>query len=232
VQADARPALPAYLRARDLAANCVRRPGRLRGGPRGQARHRGVVGGTGNQTNYRLRMGGLNLASAARRTYAPFGSRFFAALVDWVLCLVVPSIVGPFLAAIGFALLWVVLVPLSIVAYFAFSYVRGKTPGMRMASIRIVDARTARPPSASKALARALTALLQAAAVFSLANFAFSDTPDNGYSTADLSVLAVSVPVAVSALVAQLWMLFDREGRTLLDRLFRLAIERGSIIPR
>jgi uncharacterized RDD family membrane protein YckC len=156
------------------------------------------------------------------------GRRFLAALIDWVACLIVPLVVLPGIVTVpgGFAsLLWVVLAPLGIVVYFAFSLVHGRTLGMRAASLRIVDERTGRAPSAGKALARSLVALLQAAAVFALLNLAFSDTPTDGYSAADFAVLAASSLIAVTAFLGHLWMFLERQRRTVLDRLFRLAIE-------
>jgi uncharacterized RDD family membrane protein YckC len=154
--------------------------------------------------------------------------RFLAALIDWLACLIVPLVVLSAIATVagGFgSLLWVVLAPLGIVAYFAFSFVHGRTLGMRAASLRIVDDRTGRAPSTGKALARSLLALLQAAAIFALLNLAFSDTPSDGYSAVDFAVLAASSLMAVTALFGHLGMFLERQRRTALDRLFRLAIQ-------
>jgi uncharacterized RDD family membrane protein YckC len=156
------------------------------------------------------------------------GRRFLAALIDWVACLIVPLVVLPGIVTVpgGFAsLLWVVLAPLGIVVYFAFSLVHGRTLGMRAASLRIVDERTGRAPSAGKALARSLVALLQAAAIFALLNLAFSDTPSDEYSAADFAVLAASSLIAVTAFLGHLWMFLERQRRTVLDRFFRVAIQ-------
>jgi uncharacterized RDD family membrane protein YckC len=147
---------------------------------------------------------------------AGLGRRTFAALVDWAICLFVPL-----LAAGG---LWLFIVPLSVVVYFAFFLARGRTPGMKAASIRILDRETGQPPRARKAFARSLAALLQAAAMLVCFVFAFSDVPTRGYSAADFAVLAASTLVAVSAVVAHLWMSVDPERQTLLDRLFGVAI--------
>jgi hypothetical protein len=67
-------------------------------------------------------------------------------------------------------------------------------------------------------------ALLQAAAFWALFVFVLSDTPDSGYSANDFAVLAASLIVALTALAGHLWMFFDREQWTLLDRPFGLAV--------
>jgi uncharacterized RDD family membrane protein YckC len=169
----------------------------------------------------------MNVTSVAPGTSARFGPRLLASLIDWCICLLIPFI----LAGLFVSVLWLVIVPLSVVAYFAFFLSGGRTPGMRAASLREVDRRTGRAPSVGKALARSLVALLQAVAFFALFNLAFSDTPSGGYSAADFAVLAASVLVASSSLVGHLWMFLDRERRTLLDRFFGLAVE-SSLVRR
>ena len=57
-----------------------------------------------------------------------------------------------------------------------------------------------------------------------VAYFACSDAPAGGYSTADLVAFALSGLVAVAALLARLWLFVDAERRTVLDRLFGLAV--------
>jgi uncharacterized RDD family membrane protein YckC len=148
--------------------------------------------------------------------------RLVAAHIDWFLCLLVPFVA----AGLYVSVIWLVIVPLSVVCYFAVFVARGRTPGMRSASIRIVDQRTGRAPSTGKAIVRSLVALLQAAAFFALLTFAFSDTPDAGYSAADRAVFAAASVIVVSALVAHVWMFFDRRRRSLLDRVFRVELER------
>jgi uncharacterized RDD family membrane protein YckC len=170
----------------------------------------------------------MDVASGAPSASARFGARFLASLLDWVICFLIPSVViaGFGLLAPSVAVLWVVLVPLLVVAYFTVFLCRGRTAGMRAASIRVVDRRTGRPPGVGRALARSLLALLQAAAFFALLNLAVSDRPAGGYSSADVAVLAASLVIAATSLVAHLWMFVDRERQTVLDRVFRLVIER------
>jgi uncharacterized RDD family membrane protein YckC len=147
--------------------------------------------------------------------------RLLAASIDWSVSFVIAFALGAPLAPS----VWVAIVPVSVVAYFAFFVFRGGTPGMMTASIRIVDRRTRRAPSARKALARSCVALLQAAAVLALVNFAFSDTPTDGYSAADLAIFAASSLISLSAFAAHLLLFVDQKRRTLLDRLFGLTLE-------
>jgi uncharacterized RDD family membrane protein YckC len=162
----------------------------------------------------------MTVASVVPGASGHVGQRFFASLVDWIICVFVPFILAGLFASV----LWLAIVPLCVVAYFAVFLFVGRTPGMQAASIRIVDRRTGRAPSVGRSLARTLVALLQAAAFWALFVFVFSDTLDSGYSANDFAVLAASLLVALSALVGHLWMFFDRERRTLLDRLFGLAV--------
>jgi len=144
------------------------------------------------------------------------GRRFLASTIDWLVCALVPFVV------VG--TLWFAVVPLIVVAYFACFLFVGRTVGMRMASIHVVDRRTGGRPRVGIALARSLAALLQAVALTALVLFAFSDAPAGGYSTADLVAFALSGLVALAALLAHLWLFVDAERRTVLDRLFGLAV--------
>jgi uncharacterized RDD family membrane protein YckC len=160
--------------------------------------------------------GSMTVVSVAPGGSAGPGRRLLASLVDWVVCLLAPF----FLAGT----VWFEVVPLTVVAYFAFFLFLGRTPGMRVASIRMLDRQTGRAPGAGKALARSFAALLQAASVVVLFIFAFSDTPNPGYPAADFAALAASLLVALGALLGHLWLLLDRDRRTLLDRLFGLSV--------
>jgi uncharacterized RDD family membrane protein YckC len=149
------------------------------------------------------------------------GRRLLAALIDWFLCLVVPL----FAAAAYVSVAWLAILPLSVVCYFTFFLARGQTPGMRAAATHVVDERTG-PPGARKALLRALVALLQVAALFALSNVALSDRPEGGYSSVDLGISIAASVVVASALLAHLWMFLDRRRQTVLDRIFRLEVQR------
>src|SRR5215475_8998610 len=158
----------------------------------------------------------MTVVAAAPSRRAGVSRRLFAATFDWIVCLIVPF----FLAGS----LWFVIVPLTVAAYFACFFFVGRTPGMRLASIRLVDQRTGVRPRAGRAVARSLAALLQATSCAVLLVFVFSDVPNGGYSFLDGVAFVVCSLIALAALVGHAWIILGPSRRTLLDRLFGLMV--------
>ena len=144
------------------------------------------------------------------------GRRFLASTIDWLVCALVPFVV------VG--TLWFAVVPLIVIAHFACFLFVGRTVGMRMASIHVVDRRTGGRPRVGIALARSLAALLQATSCAVLLVFVFSDVPNGGYSFLDGVAFVVCSLIALTALVGHAWIILGPSRRTLLDRLFGLMV--------
>jgi uncharacterized RDD family membrane protein YckC len=175
-------------------------------------------------------------------TYPRFLRRLGAGALDWVIASVlflVASIVGGVFQAIGdvssdagdlrgipgSALLLVsqVIVAIPVVAYFAAYWTTGSTLGMRAVDIELVREETGRAPGWARAIARACVAFVIAFGVNTVYSYLASDPPLDGYSSLERTVIAISVVIVSAAAAAKLWMLVDRQRRSLLDRLFGLV---------
>jgi uncharacterized RDD family membrane protein YckC len=171
-----------------------------------------------------------------RATAAPFTRRAFAGLVDWTavtVCYLLVNIplgvfevtadeVGGAVKVIVFVLTQ--LAALAVVAgYFAFFTGTGHTLGMRALDIHIVGAQNGQSPALARAAARGVLAVVFFLASFTAYTYLLGhyDTPLSSFHEV---VRIVSISVASLALVGHLWQLWDRDGRTLWDRLVGLAV--------
>ncbi|MDP2950720.1 MAG: RDD family protein [Chloroflexota bacterium] len=163
--------------------------------------------------------------------YAGFWRRFGGFATDWVLLWVL----GLALTAVGFGvgggggdsgevhrtsvqdLFWIPIVAAFLIGYFTLFWARGQSLGMKAVGIRIVNARTGRPPSVVKAAARAFVAVVFVFSALLLAISGFSDAPE-GLNAVDLAVLYTSAALFVLGLLTHLWMIWDRKRQTLLDK--------------
>jgi uncharacterized RDD family membrane protein YckC len=162
-------------------------------------------------------------------TPAPVGGRFAAALVDWLLVALVGFVLLAGLPQLVFAasgreteagMPGVSLVPVVlavfVTVYFGVAWAGpGRTVGLFVFSLRLVERGSGSPPAAWRALARAgltLATLASALAVVLLA----------GDPAATLAGAGAGVALALGG---HLWALVDREGRSLQDRALGLAVE-------
>lgn len=109
-----------------------------------------------------------------------------------------------------------------LVGYFTAMLATGHTMGMRALDIHVVATGSGREPSRWRSLARTVLAVVFAVAAINAYAYLFSFSSD--FTPFERLVAAVAVPVAAVALAGQLWMLVDRSGRTLWDRLTGLAV--------
>lgn len=171
-----------------------------------------------------------------RATAAPLGRRFIAGLVDWTIVTVAYLLVeiplGVFQATganIG-GIVEVILLVLTQVAalavvggYFAFFFATGHTLGMRTVDVHVVGARDGRSPSLTRTAARGVLAVVFFLATSTAYTFVLGryDTP---LSTFHQVSRASSIAIACVALFGHLWQVWDRERRTVWDRLAGLAV--------
>jgi uncharacterized RDD family membrane protein YckC len=170
-----------------------------------------------------------------RATAAPLSRRALAGLLDWTIvtvCFLIAQIplgvlqatadeIGGVVFAIVFALTQAVA--LAIVAgYFAFFFSTGHTLGMRATDIHLVAAGSGASPSLARSAARGVLAVVFFVTTFTAYTFVLGryDTP---LSTFHQVSRAVCISVAALAFFGHLWQLWDRNGRSLWDRLFGLA---------
>jgi uncharacterized RDD family membrane protein YckC len=166
---------------------------------------------------------------------APLWRRGVASAIDWtvagvayLLFLIPAGVVEALGRTIGGTtetVLFVVAqaVALSVlVGYFTAMLASGHTMGMRALDIHVVATGSGREPSLWRSLIRSMLALVFAVAAINAYGYLFSFSSD--FTPFERLVAAVAVPVAAVALAGQLWMLVDRSGRTLWDRLTGLAV--------
>jgi uncharacterized RDD family membrane protein YckC len=115
-----------------------------------------------------------------------------------------------------------------LVGYFGAMLATGHTMGMRALDIHVVATGTGREPSRWRAVARSLLAVVFAVAVINAYSYLFGFSSE--FTPFERLVAAVAVPVAGVALAGQFWMLVDRAGRTIWDRLTGLAVVE-DIVP-
>jgi uncharacterized RDD family membrane protein YckC len=171
-----------------------------------------------------------------RAKAAPLSRRALAGLLDWTIvtvCFLVVEIPLGVLQAtadevggIVFAVVFVVTqgAGLAVVAgYFAFFFSTGHTLGMRALDIHIVEARGGQSPKLARSIGRAVLSVVFFLATFTAYTFVLGhyDTP---LSTFHQVSRAASIVVASLVFFGHLWQLTDKDGRSLWDRLFGLAV--------
>lgn len=156
--------------------------------------------------------------------------RLAAGLIDWSFALVAPlvgtsivvSVVADRDAVIIVAIAGYVVLGAWVVAYFARGLSRGGTVGMRVCGLAVRDGSSGSLPRLRRALPRAILSLFSAAAIVFSVIFAFSDPPDDGYPSG--ATIAIAAALTLNALTLFGHMVMAMSGRSLQERLFRLAI--------
>ena len=176
------------------------------------------------------------------REPAPLGGRFAAAVTDWLLVafagfVLLAALPQLFFSAsggnaeagmAGFALVPVVLM-LVVAGYFGLSWTcGGRTVGMLVLSLRLVESRTGHAPRPVRALARTGVTLATFVGVVVLLVLVEAASPDEEVAFTDghFAALAGAAAVTALALAGHLTALVDAGGRTLQDRLLGLSVER------
>jgi uncharacterized RDD family membrane protein YckC len=174
---------------------------------------------------------------------APLWRRGLASALDWALVgivyllLLIPAgildTIGELFGGdVGRALevFGQVLAVSAIVAYFTFLLKSGHTMGMRALDIHVRAHDEGREPGVVRSFVRALLALLLGVAVVNAYSYLRGRPPLGEFSSFERAVGEAAVIVAGAGLLGQLWMLVDREGRTLWDRFTGLVVVE-DIVP-
>ena len=171
-----------------------------------------------------------------RATTAPLSRRALGGLLDWTVvtvCFLIAQIPLGVLQAtadeIGGIVFWTVFVLTQVVAlaivaaYFAFFFSTGHTLGMRATDIHIVGAESGSSPTVARSTARGVLAVVFFLTTFTAYTFVLGryDTP---LSTFHQVSRAICIFVASLAFFGHVWQRADRNGRSLWDRLFGLAV--------
>ena len=171
-----------------------------------------------------------------RATAAPLGRRGLAGLVDWTLvtvCYLIVEIPLGVVQAIGNevgGIVFVVLFALTqaaalavVAGYFAFFLSTGHTLGMRALDIHVVEGQNGRSPTLGRAAGRGVLSVVFFLATYTAYTFVLGhyDTPLSTYHEVSR---AACIFLASLAFFGHLWQVWDRDGRSLWDRLAGLAV--------
>jgi uncharacterized RDD family membrane protein YckC len=187
------------------------------------------------------------LASSSRRYVDPEGSysavpaplwrRGLAGTVDWVLAgvlyLIALIVAGLVQALVGVAgdtprtvAFWITeLAALCVIlGYFTGLLASGHTLGMRALDIHVRSFAYGEPPGLVRALLRSVLALELATATLNAYSYLQGEPPLGQFTSFEQAAGRTAVGLAALAGLGQLWMLGDRAGRTLWDRLTGLVV--------
>jgi uncharacterized RDD family membrane protein YckC len=168
---------------------------------------------------------------------AGFWRRFFGFVIDWLLCFALPSLVSSLILLItGYSsrtnavdVLWMLFLALSIVSYFTFFTMRGRSPGMRVAGIKILDQKTGQPPAFARAFTRALLLLFLIGSWFIVVLLG-SDGRSGGLSNREALLLDIGYVVFLVSSFGHLWISWDRKSQTLQDKIAGVVVVRKSAV--
>ena len=156
---------------------------------------------------------------------AGFWRRLGGFVVDWFLCFVLPSILSSLiLLAVGYSArstwidgLWMLFVALVIFTYFTYFAIRGGSPGMAVAGIKLVDARTGEPPVLAKALIRGLLMTILIGSWFLLLLLDWGGGTGK-LSNGEVLLLNLAYVAFLASFFGHLWIAWDRKRQTLQDK--------------
>ena len=155
-----------------------------------------------------------------------FWIRAVARMIDGMLCLFVPTTVAGMVASLtSFALFYPLMFGMLLV-YFAGGTILGGTLGERAVSLRVIDTGGERPPRIGQAIVRSIGSTALIVSGIGIVMFGFSDQPDAGYSATDLWIFGALAGLFVLSVLARIWLLVDRDRRTLTDRLAGVTVVR------
>ena len=165
---------------------------------------------------------------------AGFWRRMAGFVVDWFICFVVPSLVSSLiLLATGYSsrtrivdALWVLFLALIIAGYFAYFTVRGPSPGMRLAGIKILAARSGETPVIIQAVVRGLLMLCLIGSWFVVVLLGSGRSGSGGLSSAASLALNVGYVLFLVSAFGHVWISWDRKGQTVQDKLAGIVVVR------
>ena len=168
---------------------------------------------------------------------APLWRRGLAGAVDWILAgvayLIALIVAGIVQAVAGVAgdvpgtvAFWITETAALgvIVAYFAGLLASGHTLGMRALDIHVRAFADGRPPRLTRTVPRSLLGLAFATAALNAYSYVSGTPALAEFTTFQETVGRVAIGVVAVAAAGQAWMLVDREGRTVWDRLTGLVV--------
>lgn len=159
--------------------------------------------------------------------YAGFYRRLLSFVIDWTLCLFLPSILSSFfLVATGLTgniavvnILWVIFLGACVLGYFTYFSLQGQTPGMKVAGIHVVTIESGESPPFPRALIRGVYAVLFAGSLFILVNGGVGDLVPEEISSITRTILFTATTLYAVIVFGHVWMIWDARRQTLHDKL-------------
>jgi hypothetical protein len=171
-----------------------------------------------------------------------FGRRFGALALDWVILFfmlpLIAMIVGLTTDIIGLSnsvsnFTFLAAVIAAGVGGFTICYRLGATPGMLAASSRVMQEAQDSRLGRKRALLKGLTTFMLVASWFWVFNvFFFSDVRLDGRTTSEMLIDYGALVIFLTSIAGRLWMLVDRNERTLFDRILHVKVIRKPISSR
>ncbi len=171
---------------------------------------------------------------------AGFWRRLIGFVVDWVICFVIPSLASS-LALLGAGYsnrsrmldtIWMLFLGVIILVYFTYFSLRGSTPGMRLAGIKVVDVRSGEAPDFLHALLRGVLLLVLIGSWFILVLIGWGGGPSH-MSNAVAVLLNVDYVVFLASFFGHVWIAWDRKRQTVQDKIAGLIVLRrnAAVVP-
>lgn len=170
---------------------------------------------------------------------AGFWRRLVGFVIDWLACFAVPSLasslillgVGYHTGSAALDALWILFVAAIVMGYFSYFSLRGASPGMRIAGIKLVDFRTGGTPNLGRSLIRGglLTILIGSWFLLLLLGWGSGAHMSNGAAF----LLNVDYVVFLASFFGHLWITWDRKKQTLQDKLAGVVVVRrhATVVP-
>lgn len=119
---------------------------------------------------------------------------------------------------------WIVAVALCVLGYFTITMARGRTLGMRIFGMRIIEPVSGRTPGYRRALVRSLILFIFGVAAFVLLNYSLSE-PSAGTSGAlGNAILIGGFVLFLAGMWSHLWMIFDPGGQAVHDHIAGVVV--------
>lgn len=204
-----------------------------------------AIGNEGAEPNVLRMVRSLSGAKGIYRTpdgryaarYARFSQRGAGMITDLGICFWVPYVLlgtlTSYLSTSSGAtphpldpagLSWITAVALCFLGYFTITMARGRTLGMRIFGMRILEPVSGRPPGYRRALVRALILFLFGVAAFVLFNYTLSQ-PSAGTSRAlSQTILVGGFVIFLAGMWSHLWMIFDSRGQAVHDHIAGVVV--------
>ncbi len=164
---------------------------------------------------------------------AGFWRRLSGFIVDVIISFGIPSVGSSLImlaldysrSSIALDVIWMLVLGVIVLAYFTVFAMRGSSPGMRMAGVKIVDVRTGEAPDLAHSLIRGgLVLVLIGSWFFLILLGSYRGTGDMSRIAAIL--LNIDYVVFLVSFFGHVWIAWDKKRQTLQDKVAGVIVLR------